>query len=67
MEQRFQQQIDSGACPGNDSTPPWLEKNTHDRIPIKLKITIRALHVLEEYAKQARGFELYSTGNKKSL
>lgn len=40
------------------STPLWLEKNTHNRTQIKLKIMIGAPHILEEYAAQVRGFAL---------
>lgn len=49
------------------STPPWLEKNMHNRIQIKLKIIIGAPHNLEEYTAQVRGFALYSIGNEKAL
>lgn len=40
------------------SPPPWLEKNTHNRTQIKLKIMIGAPRILEEYAAQVRGFAL---------
>ena len=52
--------------PRNDSTLPCLEKNVQGVKQIELKIMIGALHILEEYVKQVREFELYSIGNEKS-
>lgn len=49
------------------STPPWLEKNMHNRIQIILKIIIGAFYILEEYTAQVRGVALYSIGNEKEL
>lgn len=46
-------------CPRNDRTLLYLEKYVQGLKQIKLGITIGALHILEEYAKQIRQFELY--------